>query len=57
MFENVVLTPSALAKHWKRVFEETKPKPRFKNPDPLPSRRSQNLEEARKLMSTLWGKR
>ena len=57
VFENAVLTPSALAKHWKRVFEETKPRSRLPNPEPLPSRRSENLEEARRLMATLWGKR
>lgn len=58
LMPNVMLTPSSLAKHWKRVFEESKPKRRFANPEALPkSRREQNLEEARKLMSTLWGKR
>ncbi len=57
LFENAALTPSALAKHWKRVKEETKPRPKFKNPAPLPKRSEQNLQEARKLMSTLWGKK
>ena len=56
LFPNVALTPSALAKHWKRVFEETQRRPRFANPPPLPqTRREQNLGEARKLIETLWG--
>ena len=58
LMPDVLCTPSALAKHWKRVHEETRPRARFANPKPLPSsRREQNLEEARKLMSTLWGSR
>jgi hypothetical protein len=51
LFENAALTPTALAKHWKRVKEETKPRPRMPNPPSLPpSRREQNLEEARKIL-------
>jgi len=52
LFENAALTPTALAKHWKRVKEETAPRSRVPNPPPLPkSRREQNLEEARKILA------
>jgi len=55
LFENAALTPTALAKHWIRVKEETKPRPRLPNPPPLPtSRREENLEAARHAMRTLW---
>ena len=51
LFPNAALTPTALAKHWKRVFEETQRRPKFSNPPPLPlSRREQNLAEARKIL-------
>jgi hypothetical protein len=51
LFENAALTPNALAKHWLRVKEETKPRPRMPNPPSLPvSRREQNLAEARKIL-------
>ena len=55
VFENAALTPTALAKHWKRVKEETKPRPVFKNPPPLPSRREENLAEAQKILAMLKG--
>lgn len=61
LFENAVLTPTALAKHWKRVAEA--PKVRGSNlhaghgkPFP-PSRREENLAEAKNLMATLWGEK
>lgn len=58
LMPDVMLTPSALAKHWLRVFEETRPRRRVPNPPPLPvSSREHNLAEARKLMQTLWGKK
>jgi hypothetical protein len=51
LFENAALTPTALAKHWIRVKEETKPRPTMPNPPSLPvSRREQNLTEARKIL-------
>jgi len=55
LFPEAALTPTALAKHWKRVFEEAT-KRRGVNlsaerPKPLPSRREQNLEEARKILA------
>lgn len=59
-FEDVALTPTALAKHWLRVKEDA-PKRQGVNltagvTEPLPgSRREQNLEEARKLLSMLGG--
>lgn len=60
LWPEMSLTPSALAKHWERVFEETKRnrRPSLPPPAPLPtSRREQNLEEARKLMAAMgWGK-
>lgn len=60
LWPEVSLTPSALAKHWKRVFEETKGlrRPKYVNPPPLPkSRREENLKAAQELMSKLWGGR
>lgn len=58
VLKNALLTPSALAKHWKRVKEETQRRPKLGPPPPrLPQRREQNLEEARKLIETLWGGR
>lgn len=56
LFSNAALTPTALAKHWKRVKEETKPRPVWKNPPPLPgSRREENLVEAQKILAMLKG--
>ncbi|HSC05465.1 MAG TPA: hypothetical protein VLD59_01410 [Steroidobacteraceae bacterium] len=58
LFPNAALTPTALAKHWLRVYEETQRRPKLGPPPELPkSRREENLEEARKLMATLWGGR
>lgn len=58
VFPNAALTPTALAKHWKRVYEETHRRPKIGPPPELPrSRRDENLEEARKLIATLWGGR
>lgn len=58
LMPDVVLTPTALAKHWKRVKEASPRKvgtnlaaERYR-PSP-PSRREQNLAEARKLMKTM----
>jgi hypothetical protein len=62
LFENAALTPTALAKHWKRVKEEGK-KVRGSNLHAghsgrmPPSRREQNKLEAQKLIETLWGKK
>jgi hypothetical protein len=54
LFENAALTPTALAKHWLRIHEETKPRKPLPPPEPLPlSRREQNLEEARKMLARL----
>jgi hypothetical protein len=54
VFMGAALTPTALAKHWTRVFEETKPRKPLPPPEPLPvSRREQNLEEARKMLARL----
>ena len=51
LMPDILCTPSALAKHWKRVFEETQQRPKFSNPPPLPkTRREENLAEARKLL-------
>lgn len=56
VFENTALTPTALAKHWIRVKEESKPRPRMPNPPPLPvSKREDNLAAARAAMKELWG--
>lgn len=59
VFEGAALTPSALAKHWKRVKEETGPRRSiFSNPPPLPDRRrEENLNEAKNLLATLWGEK
>lgn len=55
LFPNVALTAPALAKHWVRVFEETKPRAALPAPPPLPtSRREENLNAARYLLETLW---
>jgi hypothetical protein len=54
LFENAALTPTALAKHWTRVFEETKPRKPLPPPEPHPpSNRERNLEEARKMVERL----
>lgn len=58
---DVILTPSALAKHYKRVEVEvarmTASVPR-NPPPPQPSRRDQeNLERVRQLKAELWGER
>ena len=54
LFENAALTPTALAKHWKRVFEETKPRKPLPPPQALPvSRRDQNLQAAQNLMKEM----
>ena len=56
LMPNVMLTAPALAKHWKRVHEETKKTPKIGPPPTLPrSRREENLASARKLMEELWG--
>lgn len=58
VFPNAALTPTALAKHWLRVFEECKPRNHPPAPESQPPQSPEvNLEEARKLMSTLWGTR
>jgi hypothetical protein len=58
VFEGVSLTPTALAKHWTRLPEEAKKLKRggsnlhVGHSKPLPpSRREQNLEEARKILA------
>jgi hypothetical protein len=62
LMPDALLTPTALAKHWKRVYEENM-KVRGSNLSAEqiqvlpPTRREQNLAEAKKLMSTLWGAR
>jgi hypothetical protein len=54
LFENAALTPTALAKHWLRILEETKPRKPLPPPElHPPSNREQNLEEARKLLAKL----
>jgi hypothetical protein len=58
---DVILTPSALAKHYLRVRQEVERMsssvPR-NPPPPQPSRRDEeNLEEVRKLKAALWGER
>jgi hypothetical protein len=54
VFEGAALTPTALAKHWIRVYEETRPRKPLPPPKPLPANRTeQNLEEARKLMERM----
>lgn len=56
VFENAALTPTALAKHWIRVFEETRPRRPLPPPAELPPQSAEvNREEARKLVSKLWG--
>jgi hypothetical protein len=61
LYSDVALTPTALAKHWLRVKEESSKKRGGANlhaPDPVPephppSNRERNLEEARKLLAKL----
>ena len=54
LFENAALTPSALAKHWKRVKEETRPRKPLPPPEALPrTRREQNLAAAQHLMKEM----
>jgi hypothetical protein len=54
VFEGAALTPTALSKHWTRVFEETKPRKPLPPPEPHPpSNRERNLEEARKILEML----
>jgi hypothetical protein len=58
LYSDVSLTPTALAKHWIRVKEETKKVRGGANltaerNSSLPPRREQNLEEARKLMKKM----
>lgn len=58
LFPDVALTPTALAKHWERVYAETQRRPKLGPPPELPtSRREENLAAARELMETLWPKR
>lgn len=60
VFAEMALTPTALAKHWLRLPEEAKKLRRggtnlhADTSQPLPARSARNLEEARKLMETLW---
>ena len=60
VFPGIALTPNALAKHWQRVEAEST-KVQGQNlsagaPSKYPpSRTQQNLEEAKKLVATLWG--
>lgn len=54
VFENAALTPTALAKHWKRVHAETHKRPKIGAPPSLPPRSVSGLEEVRKLKETLW---
>ena len=52
LWPEISLTPSALSKHWMRVKAETKPRAPLPPPKELPpSRREQNLEEARKILA------
>lgn len=59
LFTDASMTPTALAKHWLRVKEETSRKRGGVNlhadpPSSLPPMHERNLGEARKLMETLW---
>lgn len=62
VFEGAALTPTALAKHWRRLPEEARKLKRGGTnlhagaPDQLPARSSQkrNLAELEKLKSALW---
>ena len=55
VFEGAALTPNALAKHWTRVFEETKPRKPLPPPEPLPVNSTQrNQAELEKLKAQLW---
>jgi hypothetical protein len=62
VFEDTALTPNALSKHWLRVKEEASKKKRggtnlhAADPEPSkypPSRREENLAEARKILAML----
>ena len=58
VFPDIALTPNALAKHWVRVeMESSKKRGANLHADPpsvLPPMHKRNLEEAQKLMETLW---
>ena len=57
LFPDVALTPTALAKHWVRVFEEMKPRRQLPPPPELPTtRREENLQAVRELREKLWGR-
>ena len=53
VYPNMALTPNALSKHYTRVYEESKPRPVFANPPPLPEREPSNLERAQALMQQM----
>lgn len=60
VWPDITLTPTALAKHWTRLPEEALKLQRggvnlhADAPSSLPPAHECNLDEARKLMSTLW---
>ena len=53
VFPEMALTPTALAKHYLRVYEESKPRPVFANPPPLPEREPSNLDQVKALMQQM----